>query len=124
MGLIALYFYVRFITVPLRRLRLIERETRAPHASARHHYLALGLQASLVGYMVSSFFASVVFYWFIYYLVGYAVCLRRLYETEHGPVESRAAAIDAEEKRARRLPGWQMARPSSSDGAAERGAAW
>jgi hypothetical protein len=37
------------------------------------------MQASLVGYMVSSFFVSVAFYLYIYYLVGYAVCLRRLY---------------------------------------------
>lgn len=126
MGLIALYFYVRFITVPLKRLRLIERETRDERAAARPHYLAVGLQASLVGYMVSSFFASVAFYWFVYYLVGYAVCLRRLYEAEHGPLESREAEADAAEKASRRPPAWQASRSSSSptQGAAGRGAAW
>ncbi len=39
----------------------------------------MGLQASFVGYMVSSFFLSVAFDWHIYYLVGYAIALRRLY---------------------------------------------
>ena len=32
--------------------------------------------------MVCSFFASVAYLWYVYYLVGYAVCLRRLYESE------------------------------------------
>jgi hypothetical protein len=34
--------------------------------------------------MVCSFFASVAYLWYVYYLVGYAVCLRRLYESETG----------------------------------------
>lgn len=84
MGLAALVFYVLFMVAPLRRLRSIERETfetrrerRDP--SSRFYYLAIGLQASLVGYMVSSFFGSVAYQFYIYYLVGYAVCLRRIY---------------------------------------------
>ena len=46
----------------------------------RYHYLSIALQASLVGYMVASFFASVAYLWYIYYLVAYAVCLRRIYD--------------------------------------------
>ena len=38
-----------------------------------------GLQASIVGYWVSSFFASVAYNWFIYYLLAYAVAFRRIY---------------------------------------------
>jgi hypothetical protein len=34
--------------------------------------------------MVSSFFLSVAYLWYVYYLVGFAVCLRRLYEAETG----------------------------------------
>ncbi|HEV2905296.1 MAG TPA: hypothetical protein VGW32_09620, partial [Pyrinomonadaceae bacterium] len=48
------------------------------------YYLALGLQASLIAYAVSSFFLSVAYRWYIYYLVGYAVCFRRIYEAETG----------------------------------------
>ena len=44
--------------------------------------MSIGLQASIVGYMVSSFFASVAYNWFIYYLIAYAVAFRRIYSLE------------------------------------------
>jgi len=34
--------------------------------------------------MVSSFFLSLAYVWNIYYLVGYAVCFRRIYESQTG----------------------------------------
>ncbi len=82
MGVAAMILYVMFIVTPFKRLRQIERETVDAHAGssdARFHYLAIALQASLIGFMVSSFFASVAYNWYIYYLVGYAVAFRRLY---------------------------------------------
>ena len=87
MGLTALVLYVMFMVSPLRRLRQVERETfaeRRGKQQRRFYYLAIGLQASLIAYMVSSFFGSVAYLWYVYYLVGYAVCLRRLYESETG----------------------------------------
>lgn len=81
-GLIALALYVLFIWTSFRRMRQIERETYRSRSSARVYYLAVGLQAGLIGYMVSSFFASVAYLWYIYYLVGYALCLHRLYEAK------------------------------------------
>jgi hypothetical protein len=36
----------------------------------------------LVGYMVVSFFASVAYQWYVYYLVAYAFCLHRLLNRE------------------------------------------
>jgi hypothetical protein len=36
--------------------------------------------------MVSSFFLSVPYVWNVYYLVGYAVCFRRIYESETGRI--------------------------------------
>jgi probable O-glycosylation ligase (exosortase A-associated) len=80
MGFAALVIYVMFIVAPFKRLRRIERETSGAARPNRFYYLAIGLQASLVGYMVSSFFASVAYVWYIYYLVSYAVCLHRVYE--------------------------------------------
>lgn len=94
LGFAASVVYTMFIVAPLRRLRLIERETRAARRASKFYYLAVGLQASLVAYMVSSFFVSVAFYLYIYYLVGYAVCLRRIYL--RAAEESRAAAQAAE----------------------------
>jgi putative inorganic carbon (hco3(-)) transporter len=84
MGATALVCYTMFVVTPLRKLGQIARETFGARANSRFYYLALGLQASLVGYMVCSFFASVAYLWYVYYLVGYAVCLRRLYESETG----------------------------------------
>jgi hypothetical protein len=46
------------------------------------YYLALGLQASIIGYMVSSFFASVPYLWYAYYLVAYSIAVRRIYESQ------------------------------------------
>lgn len=79
LGFAGAVVYTMFIVAPLKRLRLIERETFAERRGSKFYYLSVGMQASLVGYMVSSFFVSVAFYLYIYYLVGYAVCLRRLY---------------------------------------------
>jgi putative inorganic carbon (HCO3(-)) transporter len=82
MGTIAALIYVMFIVTPLRKLRRIEEKTFETRRNSRVYYLSVALQASLIGYMVASFFASVAYLWYIYYLVGYAVCVRRLYEVE------------------------------------------
>jgi hypothetical protein len=79
MGMLALVIYLMFMIIPLRRLRRIELETFQTGAHPRFFYLAVGIQASIVAYLVSSFFASVAYLWNIYYLVVYAVCLRRIY---------------------------------------------
>jgi hypothetical protein len=79
MGIAAMVCYIIFIVHPLRKLRLMEREMFDRHENSRFYYLAIGLQASLIGYMVSSFFAAVAYQWYIYYLVAYAIALRRIY---------------------------------------------
>jgi O-antigen ligase len=84
MGMTALALYTMFVVAPFRRLGQIARETFAARSDSRYYYLAIGLQASLLGYMVSTFFLSVAYLWYPYYLVAYAVCLRRLYESETG----------------------------------------
>ncbi|HJP91482.1 MAG TPA: O-antigen ligase family protein [Pyrinomonadaceae bacterium] len=78
-GIPAMICYIIFLVHPLRKLRLIERELFERNENSRFYYLAIGLQASLVGYMVSSFFAAVAYQWYVYYLVGYAIALRRIY---------------------------------------------
>lgn len=84
MGTAALVCYTLFIVTPLKKLGQIARETFGAKANSELYYLALGLQASLIGYMICSFFASVAYLWYAYYLIGYAVCLRRIYESESG----------------------------------------
>lgn len=84
LGMSALVCYLMFIVSPLRKLGQIARETFSARRSSSFYYLAVGLQTSLIAYMVSSFFLSVAFNWYVFYLIGYAVCLRRLYESETG----------------------------------------
>ena len=78
-GIAAMVFYIIFLVHPLRKLRMIERELYERNENSRYYYLAIGLQASLVAYMVASFFAAVAFQWYAYYLVAYAIALRRIY---------------------------------------------
>jgi O-antigen ligase len=87
LGIAATVFYVLFMIAPFKRLRIIERENAEIRSRRRFYYLAIGLQASLVAYMVASFFASVAYLWYIYYLVAYSVCLRRIYQVETAPAE-------------------------------------
>ena len=92
-GIAAMICYIIFLVHPLRKLRMIERELYERNENSRFFYLAIGLQASLVGYMVASFFAAVAYQWYIYYLVGYAIALRRIYYLEE--LEKRAPTLAA-----------------------------
>jgi len=79
MGIGAMVVYIMFMVHPLRKLRRIERELFDSPSQRHLYYLAIGLQTSLVAYMVASFFGSVAYQWYVYYLVGYAIALRRIY---------------------------------------------
>jgi O-antigen ligase len=79
MGLFALGLYLVFLLSALKSLRKIESSVAV---RSKFYYLSIGLQASLIGFMVNSFFASVAYLWYPYYLVGYSVCLSRLLAAE------------------------------------------
>jgi putative inorganic carbon (hco3(-)) transporter len=108
MGMTALATYLLFIVTPLRKLGQIARETFDTRSDSRFYYLALGLQASLIAYLISSFFLSVAYVWYVYYLVGYAVCLRRLYESETGKV------VVAESRRDRKKAAEVLSQPADA----------
>lgn len=95
LGWLAFAVYLILIISPLRKLGAVERKMSAEEDYSWIYYLSIGLQASIVGYMVSSFFGSVAFNWFIYYPIAYAVCLRRIYQSEQLP-----QAADSSELRA------------------------
>lgn len=80
MGVLALGCYLMLIVTPFKRLFWIERELYEAGRRDWIYYLAIGLQASIAGYAVASFFDSAAYQWFLYYLVAYAVCLRRVYQ--------------------------------------------
>ncbi|MBD0371764.1 MAG: O-antigen ligase family protein [Pyrinomonadaceae bacterium] len=96
MGVAAMVVYIMFIISPFKALRVIESETFEDRKASRFYYLAVGLQASLAAYMVCSFFASVAYQWYVYYLVGYSVCLRRIYKAEKRAREERAVKAEDE----------------------------
>lgn len=89
-GIAAMVFYIIFLVHPLRKLRMIEREMFERNENSRYYYLTIGIQASMIGYMVASFFAAVAYQWYAYYLVAYAIALRRIYylreENKSAPV--------------------------------------
>ncbi len=97
MGLAAFLIYVWFLVSPFNRLRRIEQATGTSKRKSPVYYLAIGLQASLVGYMVVSFFASVAYLWYVYYLVAYGICLQRIYanvaEGPESPSNSKRKAV-------------------------------
>lgn len=82
LGILGLIAYVVFIISPFRKLGAIERKHFEANDLNWYFYLAIGLQASIIGYLVTSFFASVAYNWFIYYLIAYAVAFRRIYNLE------------------------------------------
>jgi len=82
LGFGALIVYLMFLTAPILWLRKVERETSGAPKESMYYYLSIGLQASLIGYMVSAFFAAVAYQWYAYYLVGYDVCMVRLYQNK------------------------------------------
>ena len=87
-GLAGLAIYLWFLLSPFNRLRRLEQAMRTSKRKPAAFYLAIGLQASLIGYAVVSFFASVAFLWYAYYLVAYAVCLQRLVSPEGAILKS------------------------------------
>jgi O-antigen ligase len=83
LGVLGLIAYMIFIISPFRKLAAIDRTLYAKDELNWFYYLSIGLQGSFVAYFVGSFFASVAYYWFIYYLVAYAVAFRRIYYLEN-----------------------------------------
>jgi O-antigen ligase len=79
LGWIALVVYLILITSPLKKLGAMIRQLSARGKFSWSYYVAIGLQASLAGYIVTSFFGSVAYNWYLYFPVAYAVCLRRMH---------------------------------------------
>jgi putative inorganic carbon (HCO3(-)) transporter len=105
MGVAAMIIYIMFMLTPFKRLREIERETFDARQGSRYYYMSIGLQASIIAYMIGSFFASVAYHWYVYYLVGYSICLRRMYQVEESGIKVAAEeeAANTEERDAGRV---------------------
>jgi O-antigen ligase len=97
LGLAGLVAYLILIFGPLRSMKLIERETSQSNDPQRRElrFLAAGVHASIVGYLVCAVFSSAQYQWYLFYPVAYAVSLRRLYAASK--IDPRKE-IDREEK--------------------------
>ncbi len=80
LGWLAFAAYLALVSNPIRRLNRIENELFGGGDRSWLYYLAIGVQASIAGYLVSSFFSSVAYHWYVYYPVAYAIGLRRIYQ--------------------------------------------
>jgi O-antigen ligase len=98
LGVAGLIAYLTMIIAPFRALGRIEREntrptpTRAVISSrpARRtgedsdmrefRYLSISIQAAFAAYLVCSFLASLQYQWYLYYLIAYAIALRKVYD--------------------------------------------
>ena len=103
LGILGLLAYLIFMVSPFRKLGAIERTLFDKDETNWFYYLSIGLQASIAGYMVSSFFAAVAYNWYIYYLIAYAVAFRRIYMSEYG-IEKEVKTDSLTEN----LLGWQL----------------
>ena len=83
LGLLGFAAYMILMISPFRKISVIEKTLFEKNRRDWFYYMAIGLQASIVAYMVSSFFASVAYIWFVYYLIAYAVAFRRIYQAEN-----------------------------------------
>lgn len=82
LGLPVLIAYVTMMISPIRKLAAIENDLFRNTEQAWIYYLSIGIQASIVGYMITSFFGSVAYGWYLYYPIAYAIALRRIYVIE------------------------------------------
>jgi hypothetical protein len=77
-GLPACILYSMFIAGLIRAMSKISRVYERDRAHRHVWMMAVSLQISLIAYSVGSFFAPVAYLWYLYYVAGFAVCLKIL----------------------------------------------
>lgn len=91
LGWLAFAAYLIILLSPVRKLNKMESRLFAKGDTTWLYYLSIGVQASIAGYFVSSFFSSLAYNWYVYYPVAYAVGMRRIYQlTYEDPGEAAA----------------------------------
>jgi hypothetical protein len=77
-GLPAPVLYVIFLFGLIRTTGRIARAFADVHGRRHIWLMAVALQTSLIAYAVGSMFASTAYVWYLYYIGGFAVCLKML----------------------------------------------
>jgi O-antigen ligase len=96
LGVLGLIAYLIVILAPMITLRRLERRTakEPPGPGRDKFYMSIAIQAAIVAYMVCSFFSSIQYQWYVYYVAAYAVALRRIHAAEE--VEGAVNIVPAE----------------------------
>ena len=78
------------------RLKRIERETAGKSEPRKRelHLLSAGVHAAIMSYVVCAVFSSAQYQWYLFYVVGYALSLRKLHTMERAN-KVEAVAIEA-----------------------------
>lgn len=77
-GLPALVLYCLFLVDVTRNSARVASRYRTARGYRQVWLTAIAIQTSLIAYAVGSAFASVAFFWYVYYPAAFAVCLRQL----------------------------------------------
>lgn len=95
LGVLGLLAYLIINFSPLIGLFAFERKLGKPDSELKKeaYYICVGLQATLVAYYVCSFFASVQYYWFLYYPVAHSIAFFRIYQNVSAKTESESLAL-------------------------------
>lgn len=80
LGWLAFAAYLILLINPFRKLGAVERQMSEKEDFSWIYYISIGIQASIAGFMASSFFSSVAYHWYIYYPIAYAIGIRRIYQ--------------------------------------------
>lgn len=80
LGILGLIAFVILLYYPIRELNKIENATKDDSSSRWYYFQSIGLQAGIGGFVVTCFFASVAFQWYIYYPIAMAIAVRKLYK--------------------------------------------
>lgn len=83
LGVLGIAAYLLLLISPLRKLFVLEQMTRGNKDVRWTHFMSIGLQASIGGFLVTSFFASVAYTYYIYYPIAFAIVLRRTFTCEN-----------------------------------------
>ncbi len=78
LGVLGLAAYLIFLISSFRKLGAIERTLFAKEDYNWFYYLSIGFQASIIAFMFASFFVSVAYVWFVYYLNGEKTVFERV----------------------------------------------
>ncbi len=81
LGVLGLIAYLIINFAPIRRLMRFEKELgdKVAEEDKEAYYICIGLQAILVSYVVCSFFASIQYFWYLYYPVAHSIAFCRIY---------------------------------------------